>query len=189
MAIRKGTVTQIILALILVVLGIFIMIRQDLFKQIFVIALGLFLIVTGIKSLATMGRYSFSKFNSRTNLIKGILGLVVGVFAVVMPIATGLTLWKIILFVVAVELVIAAIVLIFDSFIIAKMEFPIAPLVIEAALSLVLAVVLFAFPEGVADLAITILALIIIIAGIVTAIVAYLMRNKVVVTTYEKIEE
>lgn len=54
---------------------------------------------------------------------------------------------------------------------------------------LVLAVVLFAFPEGVADLAITILALIIIIAGIVTAIVAYLMRNKVVVTTYEKIEE
>ena len=78
-------------------------------------------------------------------MIKGILGLVVGVFAVVMPIANGLTLWKIILFVVAVELVIAAIVLIFDLLLL-RWSF-IAPLVIEAALSLVLAVVLFVFPE------------------------------------------
>src|SRR5690554_2267805 len=142
-------IIQLLIAIAIVALGIFIMVREDMFKQIFVMALGLVAIVTGITSLATMNRYSFGKFNHGTTLVKGVLGLIIGVLAVIMPLATGEAVWTIIIYLLAAQMLIAAIVMLTDSIAVRSAGFPAAPLVTEGLISLVLAVILFVFPRDV----------------------------------------
>ncbi len=89
MKLKGRWIIQLLVAILIVILGVFILVRQDLFKQVFIIALGIVAIVTGISSLATMHKYSFGRFTHATTLIKGVLGIIIGVLAVVMPLATG----------------------------------------------------------------------------------------------------
>lgn len=171
-------IIQLLIAIAIVALGIFIMVREDMFKQIFVIALGLVAIVTGITSLATMNRYSFGKFNQGTTLVKGVLGLIIGVLAVIMPLATGEAVWTIIIYLLAAQMLIAAIVMLTDSIAVRSAGFPAAPLVTEGLISLVLAVILFVFPRDVANLLVTILGITIIVVGVTLGLLAILFRNR-----------
>ncbi|HLW22664.1 MAG TPA: DUF308 domain-containing protein [Sphaerochaetaceae bacterium] len=171
-------IIQLLIAIAIVALGIFIMVREDMFKQIFVMALGLVAIVTGITSLATMNRYSFGKFNQGTTLVKGVLGLIIGVLAVIMPLATGEAVWTIIIYLLAAQMLIAAIVMLTDSIAVRSAGFPAAPLVTEGLISLVLAVILFVFPRDVANLLVTILGITIIVVGVTLGLLAILFRNR-----------
>lgn len=171
-------IIQLLIAIAIVALGIFIMVREDMFKQIFVMALGLVAIVTGITSLATMNRYSFGKFNHGTTLVKGVLGLIIGVLAVIMPLATGEAVWTIIIYLLAAQMLIAAIVMLTDSIAVRSAGFPAAPLVTEGLISLVLAVILFVFPRDVANLLVTILGITIIVVGVTLGLLAILFRNR-----------
>lgn len=171
-------ILQLLVAIIIVILGIFILVRQDLFKQILVIALGVAAIATGIGSLATMNRYSFGKFNHTSTLVKGVLGIIIGVLAVVMPLATGETVWTVIIYILAAQMLISGLVMLSDSIAVKSAGFPASPLVTEGILSLVLAIVLFVFPRNVADLLVTILGIIIIVVGLTVGLLAYFMHKR-----------
>lgn len=178
MKMKGKWIVQLIIAILVVILGIFILVRQDMFKQVFIIVLGLIAIVNGIISLATMNRYSFGPFNRITTLIKGVLGLIIGVLAVIMPLATGEAVWTVIIYILAAQMVLAACVMFFDSFAVKAAGFPTRGLVTEGLVSLVLAVVLFLFPRDVANLLVTILGVTIIIVGITVGILAVLLRKR-----------
>lgn len=178
MKLKGRWIVQLLIAVLVVIVGIFILVRQDLFKQILVIALGLAAIVTGIVSLATMSRYSFGKFNHGSTLVKGVLGIVVGMFAVIMPLATGEAAWTIILYVLAAELTISACILFLDAFAVKSAGFPASPLVIEGIVSLVFAVVLFLFPRDVANLLVSILGITVLIIGVTLALLAIAFRHR-----------
>ena len=186
---KKGRwIIQLLAALLIVILGIFILVRQDLFRQILIIALGIVAIVTGISSLATMNRYKFGKFNHTTTLVKGVLGIIIGVLAVIMPLATGEKVWIVLLYVLAAQLLISSLVMLTDSIAVRAAGFPASPLVTEGLVSLVLAVVLFVFPRGVADLLITIFGITIIVVGLTVGLLAWFMRKRGVQVTVEAVE-
>ena len=180
---RKGTwIVQLLVAIAVVLLGIFILIRQDLFKQVFIIALGLVAIITGITSLATMNRYSFGKFIHGSTVVKGVLGIIVGVLAVIMPIATGEAVWTVIIYILAAQMLIAAIVMLMDSFAVRSAGFPAAPLVVEGIVSLIFAIILFLFPRDIANLLVTILGVIVIVVGLTIGLLAVLLHKRSSVT-------
>ena len=180
---RKGTwIVQLLVAIAVVPLGIFILIRQDLFKQVFIIALGLVAIITGITSLATMNRYSFGKFIHGSTVVKGVLGIIVGVLAVIMPIATGEAVWTVIIYILAAQMLIAAIVMIMDSVAVRSAGFPAAPLVVEGIVSLFFAIILFLFPRDIANLLVTILGVIVIVVGLTIGLLAVLLHKRSSVT-------
>ncbi len=187
MKVKGKWIIQLLIALVVIALGIFILVREDMFKQVFVMALGLVAIVTGITSLATMNRYSFGKYNHGTTLVKGVLGLIIGVLALIMPLATGEAVWTVIIYLLAAQMLIAAIVMLTDAVAVRSAGFPAAPLVTEGIISLVLAVILFIFPRDVADLIVTILGITVIVVGVTLGLLAILFRNRVD-TTIEGVE-
>lgn len=178
MKLKGRWIVQLLIAILVVIVGIFILARQDLFIQVFIIVLGIVAIITGIGSLATMNRYSFGRFNHATTLVKGVLGIIIGVLAVIMPLATGEAMWTIIIYVLAAQMVISAIVMIIDAFAVHAAGFPAAPLVTEGLVSLVFAVMLFLFPRSVADLLVIILGITVIVVGLTLALVAFMARKK-----------
>ena len=178
MKLKGRWIVQLLIAIVIVLIGIFILVRQDLFKQILVIALGVLAIITGITSLATMNKYSFGKFNHGSTLVKGVLGIVVGMLAVIMPLATGETAWTFIIYVLAAELVISSLVLFIDAVAVKSAGFPAAPLVTEGIVSLIFAVILFLFPRDVANLLVTILGITVLIVGVTLALLAIAFRNR-----------
>ncbi|MFA5513375.1 MAG: DUF308 domain-containing protein [Sphaerochaetaceae bacterium] len=175
---KGGWIIHLIVAILIIVLGIFILVRKDLFKQVFVIAIGIILLFASIRTLVTMTKYPLSKFNRNSTLTKGILGIIISILAIIMPIAIGATVWRVLLIIVAIQLALAAIVLIVDAIALKSAGLPLLPLVIEAAASLVVSVALFAFPQSVADLLVTILGVAVIIIGIAAALIAYFSRKK-----------
>lgn len=178
MKLKGRWIIQLLVAILIVILGVFILVRQDLFKQVFIIALGIVAIVTGISSLATMHKYSFGRFTHATTLIKGVLGIIIGVLAIVMPLATGETVWTILIYALAAQMVISAAVMLTDAVAVRAAGFSAAPLVTEGIVSLVLAAVLFLFPRSVADLLVTIFGITVIVVGLTVGLLAFWMRKK-----------
>jgi uncharacterized membrane protein HdeD (DUF308 family) len=172
------SIFQLLLSVLIVVLGIFILIRQDLFKQIFVISLGVILLYFSIRTLIISSKYTYNKFNRNSTLLKAILGIVIGVLAIVMPLTTGATVWMILLYSIAAQLTIAAVILLLDAFALRDSGFPISPLVVEGVLSLAVAVSLFVFPQNYATMLVTILGVAIILVGVVVGIVSYFGLKK-----------
>ena len=70
------------------------------------------------------------------------------------------------MYILASQFIIAALVLFLDSISLRKTAFPSKPLLIEAVISLSIALLLLIFPTAAADLFITLLAIIVILVGI-----------------------
>lgn len=185
---KRQWVLHVLIAIVLIILGIFILVRREVFEQVFVIALGIVAIITGINSLATMNKYSFGRFNRSTTLVKGIVSIIIGVLAVVLPLAVGGAVWHIIIYVLAAQLLLSAIVLLIDAFAVRSVGFSPAPLVVESLASLVLAAVLFLSPRSIADLLITILGIVVIVVGLTLGLLALYSRKKNVDVTIEAVD-
>ncbi len=185
---KRQWVLHVLIAIVLIILGIFILVRREVFEQVFFIALGIVAIITGINSLATMNKYSFGRFNRSTTLVKGIVSIIIGVLAVVLPLAVGGAVWHIIIYVLAAQLLLSAIVLLIDAFAVRSVGFSPAPLVVESLASLVLAAVLFLSPRSIADLLITILGIVVIVVGLTLGLLALYSRKKNVDVTIEAVD-
>lgn len=178
MKLKKQWILQFLIGIVLVVLGIFILIRPDMFKQVFVITLGVVAIITGISSLATMNKYSFGRFNRGSTLVKGILGIIIGVLAVILPLAMAEVAWKVIIYILAAQMAISAIVMLLDAVAVRSAGFSPVYLVVEGLISLVLAVVLFLAPSSIADILVTVLGVTVIVVGLTFGLLALASKKK-----------
>ncbi|MFA5571046.1 MAG: DUF308 domain-containing protein [Sphaerochaetaceae bacterium] len=177
---KKSTrwITYLLIAILILIAGVFVLIRQDLFKQIFVISLGVAAVIVSVVSLIMLGRYAFTPFYYRSTLMKGVLGLIVGVLAIVMPLSTAETIWTIILYILAAQLVLGALISFVDVIALRKLGYKSSYHIWEGVISLVIAVVLFIFPQELATMLVTIVGLIIIVIGLTLALIAILWLRK-----------
>ncbi|NLA93374.1 MAG: hypothetical protein GX842_08100 [Spirochaetales bacterium] len=185
---KRDWIVYLLIALGLLFLGIFTLAKPKLFEQLFIIALGVVAVVTGIGSLVTLNKYSFGKFNRTTTLVKGIGSIIIGVLAVVLPITIGGAIWRIILYVLAVQLLLSAIVVLIDAFAVRSLGLSPANLVVEGIVSFVIAILLFISPRTIADLLVTILGIVLIVLAVVLGAIAFVMRKKRAVGTIEAVE-
>ncbi len=185
---KGGWIVYLLIALGLLFLGIFTLAKPKLFEQLFIIALGIVAIVTGTTSLVTLNKYSFGKFNRTTTLVKGIGSIIIGVLAVILPITIGGALWRIILYVLAVQLLLSAIVVLIDAFAVRSLGLSPAPLVIEGIVSFVVAILLFVSPREIADLLVTILGIVLIVLAVVMGVIAFVLGKRGPGDTIEAVE-
>lgn len=184
---KKMVFVYIFFGVLLIALGVFMLVREDLVKQILVIALGLSALMSSIVSLVTLKRFQFSRFSFSSTLFKGITGIIIGVLAIILPLFAAESVWDVIMYILASQFIIASFVLYTDSFVLRKTAFASRPLVIEATISLVLALLLFIFPRESAALFILLLAIIVIVVGLTFILLGYFYsrRTKNVEVTIE----
>ena len=175
---KRDWIVYLLIALGLLFLGIFTLAKPKLFEQLFIIALGVVAVVTGIGSLVTLNKYSFGKFNRTTTLVKGIGSIIIGVLAVVLPITIGGAIWRIILYVLAVQLLLSAIVVLIDAFAVRSLGLSPANLVVEGIVSFVIAILLFISPRTIADLLVTIVGIVLIVLAVGLGAIAIVMRKR-----------
>jgi uncharacterized membrane protein HdeD (DUF308 family) len=185
---KKDWVVYLLIALGLLFFGVFTLVKPKLFEQLFIIALGIVAIVTGTSSLVTLNKYSFAKFNRTSTLIKGVASIIIGVLAVILPITMGGVLWRIVLYVLAAQLLLSAIVVIIDAFAVRLLGLSPAPLFLEGVVSLVVSILLFISPKTIADLLVTILGVALIVVAVAIGVIAFVIRKKRFSQTIEAVE-
>ncbi len=156
---------SILIGAVLVILGIFLMFQQEEFVKIFISLLGIFLVISGVSNLSSLRRLTLGKRSKTVTIIKAIVSVVVGVIAVILPYSTATVSWTVLLYIIAAQLVISSVVSFFDAVMMRKADFSVSFLYSEGIASLVIAVLLFVFPQQIGSMLLKIVGLLLIFSG------------------------
>lgn len=176
---RFHWIGRLVLAGVLIAIGLFILLgEKEAFVKILTILVGSLALISGIISVATLSKYGFGKFNHNTVLIKSLLAIVVGVIAIIMPLTTAHTTWRLIIYVLAIQMAFSALVSFLEATAVRTLGFESSVFLQEAIVSLIISVVLFLFPSGIGKLVITILGVLVIASGLIVLTLAILKRPR-----------
>jgi uncharacterized membrane protein HdeD (DUF308 family) len=151
---------------LLVVLGIFLMFQQETFVQFFISILGLFLVGSGVASLFALRSYGLGRRSKMATLIQALLSIVLGLVAVIVPHTAAGVSWKLLLFLIAIELIFSAVISFLDALLLRKSDLAISALLSEGVFSLVVAVLLFVFPEQIGSMLLKLVGVVLIAMGL-----------------------
>ncbi len=163
---KKHLNTTAVLAVILAILGIYMVFQGESFITAFVALLGVGMVITGINSLVNMRLYALGPRNRSALIIKGLVNIAVGVLVIILSLSTKNFSTHILLYILAVQLVVSALISIFQAFFLRKGNISVAPLVSESLFSLVLAVLFFVFPTQIGDLLLKLVGVVLLASGI-----------------------
>ncbi|MHC1693015.1 MAG: HdeD family acid-resistance protein [Sphaerochaetaceae bacterium] len=166
------------IGLLLIAAGCFILFQNEAFVRVLVMLLGALAVVNGVIALTAMNRYSLGTFSKNATLVKGILSLVVGILAVVMPIFTAQATWMVFIYVLACQILFSGMVTLLDAFVLRSSNFNVSRMVVEGFVSLIVAVILFLFPQSVGTLLVRILGITVVVVGITVGALSFHIRNK-----------
>lgn len=131
----------------LLILGIFLMFRQQSFLCLFVSILGLFVAGSGFYSLFTLKQYQLGRRSRTVTLVKALLSIVLGLVALIAPLTAANFSWTFLLYLIAAELVFSAVISFMDVLLLRSSGVVLTSLLSDAIFSLVVAVLLFVFPQ------------------------------------------
>src|SRR5690554_573359 len=80
---RRNWIVGYALGIVTVAVGVFMMFQQESFLRIFIVLLGLFATLSGISSLISLRRLSLALFFRRATVIRAIVSIAVGLFALI----------------------------------------------------------------------------------------------------------
>ncbi len=163
---KKHLNTTAVLAAILSILGVYMMFQGESFAKAFVALLGLGMVITGINSLIAMRTYALGPRNKSALVIKGLVNIAVGVLVIILSLSTKNFSTHILLYILAVQLLISAVISILQAFLLRKGNVSVAPLVSEALFSVVLAILFFAFPTQIGGLLLKLVGVVLLASGI-----------------------
>jgi len=166
------------IGLLLIAAGCFILFQNEAFVRVLVMLLGALAVVNGVIALTAMNRYSLGTFSKNATLVKGILSLVVGILAVVMPIFTAQATWMVFIYVLACQILLSGLVTLLDAFVLRSSNFNVSRMVVEGFVSLIVALILFLFPQSVGTLLVRILGITVVVVGITIGALSFHIRNK-----------
>lgn len=163
-------------------LGLFLLISPDTFISFFVILLGLAAIIDGIFILTATRDLIIDPQYKLIVTVRGILSLVVGLLAVVLPIAVAAVVWKAMAYTLAVYLLLSVGMQVYTITKLHRNGIMIRQSMIEAASSLVLALVLFIIPAQVAGhFLIRLFGIILLVIGLGLVIIQWKSRPEVII--------
>jgi uncharacterized membrane protein HdeD (DUF308 family) len=175
--------TTAVLAAIISILGIYMMFQGESFAKAFVALLGLGMVITGINSLVSMRIYALGPRNRSALIIKGLVNIGVGVLVIILSLSTKNFSTHLLLYILAVQLLISALISVFQAFFLRKGNISVAPLLSEALFSLVLAVLFFIFPTQIGDLLLKLVGVVLLASGV--AMFVWSMRIRKLTRQFE----
>ena len=163
---KKHLNTTAVRAAILAILGVYMMFQGESFAKAFVALLGLGMVISGINSLIAMRIYALGPRNKSALVLKGLVNIAVGVLVIILSLSTKNFSTHILLYILAVQLLISAVISLLQAFLLRKGNVSVAPLVSEALFSVVLAVLFFAFPTQIGGLLLKLVGVVLLASGI-----------------------
>jgi uncharacterized membrane protein HdeD (DUF308 family) len=151
---------------LLVVLGIYLMFQQESFVRIFISILGLFLVGSGVASLFALRTYTLGRRTKMATLIQALISIVLGLVAFLVPLSAANVSWTLLLYLIAIELIFSAIVSFLDALLLRKSELPVSALLSEGVFSLVVAILLFVFPQQIGSMLLKLVGVVLIAMGL-----------------------
>ena len=163
-------------------LGLFLLISPDTFISFFVILLGIAAVIDGIFILAATRDLIIDPQYKLIVTVRGVLSVVVGLLAVILPIAVAAVVWKAMAYTLAIYLVISAGMQIYTITKLHRNGIMIRQSLIEVASSLTLALVLFIIPAQTAGhMIVRLFGIILLIIGIGLFVIQWKSRPEVII--------
>ena len=148
------------------VFGGFIFFRTQDFSMILAICLGGYAFITGLSSLIMAVSGDYENRVRNVFLIRGILNVIIGLLAVLLPLAAVKITWIIILYVLAGQLIISAVLQIYSAQAMKRKGRPINRTLVGSAVSIGLALLIILMPQETGDLVLRVFAVLVFFTGI-----------------------
>lgn len=174
----KNFMFTMILAILMVVFGVYISIQSQGFLSVLLFLFGVVSVFNGIKEFILVSRFSDFKSTRIASIISGITSIVVGVFIIVYPFVSQKLVTTIILYLFALQLIITALSRVISTLTVKRNKLEGFTLsLIPAAFYIVVALLFLLFPAQVITFFVRIVGIIIISYGIGLFFWAFRMRK------------
>lgn len=178
---------RIFLGFVTAALGLFLLISPQTFISFFVIILGVAAVIDGIFILATTRNLILDPQYNLIVTIRGVLSIVVGAFAVILPVTVANIAWSVMAYSLAIYLLISAGMQIYTITKLHRNGIMIRQSMIEVLTSILLAAVLFVIPaKEVGDFIVRIFGIALLIFGAGTVILQW--KNRPITVVPDSVE-
>ena len=154
------------IGLLSMIAGLLMLFSPEAWTKVVVILLGLAAIVNGCFNLFYVRRIFDDNYFQRSIIIRGLLSLVVGLVAVILPLALAATIWTAMIYVLAAYLLVSATLDLYASLRLHASGVDTKPYYGEIVGSVILAVVLFVIPAQVGLALIRIFGALLVLSGL-----------------------
>ena len=151
--------------LLMILLGLAMLISPMRFIEVFWILIGIAVILEGFVTLFAVRTEVADPQARLMLLIRGILGIAVGLLSVFLPLLTARVSWTVMLCILAIEMIASAVMQILVARDLHVLGLPARDYIMEAILLVVFAVILFIFPLQIGIVFVRIAAVAVIIGG------------------------
>ena len=164
-----------LIGLVIIVGGILIIANKSAFISIVMVIGGIVAVLEGIYTIVGLFRWHFHGATKGLAIVKGILMVALGAFAVCAPFAAGEALFTTYLYVFAIGLILSAVVAVQNAYVLHKINaaMPVSGFAWEALIDVIIAVVLFTKPTEIMGIAVTVIGIVAIGFGLGTIIVGF----------------
>ena len=153
--------------ILMILLGLAMLVSPVRFIEIFWVLIGLAVILEGFVTLFSVRTEISDLRIRRLLLIRGILGIAVGLVAVFLPLFVGGVVLAVMLYVLAIEMIASAVMEFFVIRDLRALGLPVRDYVVEVILLVALAILLFVFPFQIAALFVRTIGAAIVVVGCV----------------------
>lgn len=173
--------SKVFLGFVTAALGLFLLISPDTFISFFVIILGVAAIIDGIFILAATRDLIIDPQYKLIVTVRGVLSIVVGLLAVILPITVAAVVWKAMAYTLAIYLIISAGMQIYTITKLHRNGIMVRQSMIEVASSLLIALVLFVIPAQTAGhFIIRLFGIALLVVGIDLLVIQWKSRPEIV---------
>ncbi|AEC02632.1 DUF308 domain-containing protein [Parasphaerochaeta coccoides] len=187
---RTNWLLGLILGIIIIGIGIFFLLQTEKVMNAIVILVGALAVISGVRTLLSLSSYQGNKSPYTSAIIKSILNIIVGVVAVIMTFSRAASSWlEILLYALAVDMAISGLMSVWNAVQFRRAGLPALPLIWEAAVCLLVSVLLFLYPHFFARFAGLVIGLVIIVIGLVRVLVSLSVRSSLRATQENNVTE
>ncbi|MDR2037029.1 MAG: DUF308 domain-containing protein [Bacteroidales bacterium] len=159
-------VAYIIIGGLFVLLGLVMIFTPEGFVSAFVVCLGLMAIFNGVINLVSVRNMLDDADFKRAFTLRAVFNIVIGLLAVIVPIAVASVAWTVIVYILAAQLLISSFIELYGIWKMSKSGIPYGMYLFEVFISIFLAIVLFAIPATVGITLIRLIGVLIVFFGI-----------------------
>lgn len=176
------------LSLLVSVTGLLMLVSPETFIAMVVIILGVAAVVNGVFIMVTTRNLIYDPEYRLMMTVRGLMSIVVGAAAVLIPLVIAAIAWKVMAYVIAFYLLVSSVLEIYGITKLHRNGIMIKQSVVETVVSLILAVVLFIIPAKTAgNVIVGICGAILLVAGIISAFMQW--RNRPVTVIPDSVED
>lgn len=193
---RKHYIGILLGSILVVIAGILIIIYNSHLLLAIMIVAGITILIDGVYTLSNFKGWNLSSVSSNMAISKGVVQIVIGLLAILLPIFIGTKILDFFIYIIAIVLVLSSIVSFENAFAFKKnnKDLSVSPFLASGTFSILLAIILFINPTGILSTIVSVIGIFVIIAGVSLFIWSLRIRkmlkksDTVINASYEKVD-